>query len=196
MIAPSGAGKTNLLKLIKCFEKPTTGTIQCSVSNKDIVFLNQSIDNFDSITFAFYFKMSGLENQEEIQCLLDKFLLSSKKKQKINTLSNGEKKRLQTITAMLLKPKILLLDEPFSGLDEETIQLIIPFLIELSKSALVIISTHQEKETLPLDIILEVKRKKVTCKKKEKTSSSTNECSSAITAKGFKNFFFYLWKKH
>ena len=191
----SGSGKTTLLKLIKCFEKPTTGTIQCSVSNKDIVFLNQSIDNFDSITLAFYFKMLGLENQEEIQCLLDKFLLFSKKKQKINTLSNGEKKRLQIITAMLLKPKILLLDEPFSGLDEETIQLIIPSLIELSKSALVIISTHQEKETLPFDIILEVKRKKVTCIKNEKTSSSTNECSSAITAKGFKNFFFYLWKK-
>lgn len=192
----SGSGKTTIFKLIKHFEKPTTGEIRCSVSHQNIVFLNQSIDRFDSISLAFYFKMLGLNDEENIQRLLDYFLLSKKKQQKINTLSNGEKKRLQIITAILLKPKILLLDEPFSNLDEETIQLIIPTLIELSKSSLIIVSTHQEKESLPFQLILEVKRKRVTCINKENTKVDTNEVSpNHITSKGFKNFFFYLWKK-
>lgn len=192
----SGSGKTTILKLIKRFEKPTTGEILCSVSHQDIVFLNQSIDRFDSISLAFYFKMLGLNDEETIQHLLDYFLLSKKRQQKMNTLSNGEKKRLQVLTAILLKPKILLLDEPFSGLDEETIQLIIPTLVELSKSTLIIVSTHQEKESLPFQLILEVKRKRVTCINKENTKSNTNETSSNnITSNGFKNFFFYLWRK-
>ncbi len=191
----SGSGKTTILKMIKGFEIPTKGQIECTVPNQDIIFLNQSIDNFDSITLIFYFKMLGLDNEEEIQRLLDKFLLSSKKEQKINTLSNGEKKRLQIITAIFLKPKILLLDEPFSGLDETTIQLIIPSLVELSKSILVIISTHQEKENMPFQIILEVKRKKVTCVKKENINLTANEKVNKITSKGFQHFFFYLWKK-
>ena len=191
----SGSGKTTILKMIKEFEKPTKGKIECTVPNQDIIFLNQSIDNFDSITLIFYFKMLGLDNEEEIQRLLDKFLLSSKKEQKINTLSNGEKKRLQIITAIFLKPKILLLDEPFSGLDETTIQLIIPSLVELSKSILVIISTHQEKENMPFQIILEVKRKKVTFVKKENINLTANEKVNKITSKGFQHFFFYLWKK-
>lgn len=192
----SGSGKTTILKMIKGFEIPTKGQIECTVSNQDIVFLNQSIENFDSITLIFYFQMLGLDNEEEIQRLLNKFLLSSKKEQKINTLSNGEKKRLQIITAILLKPKVLLLDEPFSGLDEETIRLVIPSLEELSKSILVIISTHQEKESLPFQQVLEVKRKRVTCINKENTKVDTNEVSpNHITSKGFKNFFFYLWKK-
>ena len=191
----SGSGKTTILKMIKGFEIPTKGQIEYTVPNQDIIFLNQSIDNFDSITLIFYFKMIGLDNEEEIQRLLDKFLLSSKKEQKINTLSNGEKKRLQIITAIFLKPKILLLDEPFSGLDETTIQLIIPSLVELSKSILVIISTHQEKENMPFQIILEVKRKKVTCVKKENINLTANEKVNKITSKGFQHFFFYLWKK-
>lgn len=78
----SGSGKTTILKMIKGFEIPTKGQIECTVSNQDIVFLNQSIENFDSITLIFYFQMLGLDNEEEIQRLLNKFLLSSKKEQK------------------------------------------------------------------------------------------------------------------
>jgi len=86
-------------------------------------------------------------------------------------------------------------EQELDGLDEETIRLIIPSLVELSKSLLVIVSTHQEKETLPFQIILEVKRKKVTCVKKENINATSHKCTSEITPKGFKNFFFYLWKK-
>lgn len=191
----SGSGKTTILKMIKNFEKTTRGTIEIDVDQSEIIFLNQSLESFDHISLEFYFKILNLSDKlEEIKVLFEKCHLPFVLDQKINTLSNGEKKRLQLITAIAMEAKVLLMDEPFSGLDEESIRLIIPLIVDYAKRALVIVSTHQEKETIPFDIVLNLFKKQVTFERINEITEIQNTKKEKKKSSLF-SFYQYLFQK-
>ena len=119
ILGPSGCGKTTLLNIMANRET-YEGTIE-STSNFD--YLTQDFNLFD--------EMSVLDNlllvshdKELILQYLNEFSLSLEKDRKVKKLSNGEKKRVQFIRALLHKPGLILCDEPTAALDHENIVLL------------------------------------------------------------------------
>jgi ABC-2 type transport system ATP-binding protein len=82
--------------------------------------------------------------------LLDKFGISEYKDKKIKELSKGNQQKVQFITAILNNPKLLILDEPFSGLDPFNVELFKNEIIEMSKKGSIIIFSSHRMEHVEL----------------------------------------------
>lgn len=162
VLGKSGCGKSTLLNLIAGFEKPDEGIIK--LDDKEITsFRNSEAEAFlrDNVGFIFqrYNLIEDLSLFENLEIALSiknisdtsicdeylkKYGLFEKKKQKVSTLSGGEKQRLSLIRAIINSPKLILADEPTGALDLENSIKLMEELKEISKSALVICVTHSE----------------------------------------------------
>ena len=90
-----------------------------------------------------------IKRKEKVQELIVKFNLENKKNTIARSLSGGEKKRLSISMALLTRPDILLLDEPFSGLDPLSVETIREIIGDLQKNSISsIISDHNISSTL------------------------------------------------
>lgn len=130
---PSGAGKSTLLDLIAGFEKPMTGDLLLDGTsllplppeNRPISILFQSDNLFDHLTaaknlgFAFSKKHKASAAQS-IEDALAEVGLSGFANRKTANLSGGQKQRVALARTLLRNQPVLLLDEPFTGLDEAT----------------------------------------------------------------------------
>ena len=132
ILGPSGCGKTTLLRMIAGFEKPTTGSIV--IDGRDVtalppqrrgigmVFQNYALfphmDVFDNIAYGL---RARKESREIIRNDVDRVLstvdLMGKKHVAVPELSGGEQQRVAVARALVIKPSILLFDEPLSNLD-------------------------------------------------------------------------------
>lgn len=97
---------------------------------------------------AIYFgALKGMSNEkiiERLDYLLDKFGISEYKNKKIKELSKGNQQKIQFITSILNEPKLLILDEPFAGLDPFNIELFKEEILALSKKgSIIIFSSHR-----------------------------------------------------
>ncbi len=163
---PSGAGKTTLLKLVAGLIEPDSG--QVLVGNEIWVDTSSKINlspqkrkcGFVFQDYALFTNMNvqqqleyATKDQELIQGLLDFGRLEPFVKHKPAQLSGGQQQRLAILRALAIKPKLLLMDEPFSALDFKTKTTLIEELqILLDKNSIsTIIVTHnpQELESLP-----------------------------------------------
>lgn len=162
VLGKSGCGKSTLLNLIAGFEKPDEGTIK--LDDIEITsFRNSEAEAYlrDNVGFIFqrYNLIEDLSLFENLEIALSiknisdtsicdeylkKYGLFEKKKQKVSTLSGGEKQRLSLIRAIINSPKLILADEPTGALDLENSIKLMEELKEISKSALVICVTHSE----------------------------------------------------
>ena len=134
VVAPSGSGKSTLLRIVAGLLKPTTGTIilgdldithtpthQRSVG---MVFQDNQLfphlNVYDNVAFGL--KVSKM-NQRDIDArcheLLELVGLDDVTRQSVTTLSGGESKRVALARALAPSPRVLLLDEPLTGLDQE-----------------------------------------------------------------------------
>jgi len=169
LLGPNGAGKTTSFYMIVGLIKPNAGTIH--LDNEDItslpvykrarkgigylaqepsVFRNLSVeDNIRAVL-----EMSGFpveEQKERLETLLVEFGLSKIRKSKGIQLSGGERRRTEIARALALKPRFILLDEPFAGVDPiavEDIQNIVSHL--KSKNIGILITDHNVHETLSI----------------------------------------------
>lgn len=137
ILGPSGCGKTTLLNIMANRET-YEGTIE-STSNFD--YLTQDFNLFD--------EMSVLDNlllvshdKELILQYLNEFSLSLEKDRKVKKLSNGERKRVQFIRALLHKPGLILCDEPTAALDHENIVLLMEEMKKISEDVQIVMVTH------------------------------------------------------
>jgi len=133
IFGPNGAGKTTLLKLISTLLEPTGGSVFVSGFNvseepekarKEIGMLSHDSYLYGELTakenLHFFGKMYGIEGQElekRISQLLTDTGLLTKADERVSTFSRGMKQRLSIARALLHRPSLLLLDEPYTGLD-------------------------------------------------------------------------------
>jgi len=169
LLGPNGAGKTTSFYMIVGLIKPNGGTIH--LDDEDIttlpvykrarlgisylaqeasVFRNLSVeDNIRAVL-----EMSGFpkeEQRERLESLIGEFGLAKIRKSKGIQLSGGERRRTEIARALALKPKFILLDEPFAGVDPiavEDIQAIVSHLRD--KNIGILITDHNVHETLSI----------------------------------------------
>lgn len=180
IVGPSGCGKSTLLNLISGIIAPDTGKILVSTNDKtiDVAQMSQKQRDkfrFDNIGYIFQdYKLieefSIIDNLEllnlngkkykgeDFDNLLEKVQLKHKKKQKVKTLSGGEKQRVAIVRALIKKSNIVLADEPTESLNESLSHEIVELLIKLSKEQgkTVIMVTHDTSLTKYFDYTIEV----------------------------------------
>jgi lipooligosaccharide transport system ATP-binding protein len=178
-LGPNGAGKTTTVRMIYCFSPPTDGELTVSGLSvktqcrkiKEIVGVAPQEDNLDPdftviknlTVYARYFdipKDIALKRAEE---QLKFFQLEEKRDVPIMALSTGMKRRLIFARALLNQPKILLLDEPTTGLDPQARHLVWDEVRHLKKNQVtIILTTHYMDEAEVLcDRILIVDKGKI-----------------------------------
>ena len=169
LLGPNGAGKTTSFYMIVGLIKPDGGTIH--LENEDItklpvykrarkgigylaqeasVFRNLSVeDNIRAVL-----EMSGFpseEQKERLETLLVEFGLSKIRKSKGIQLSGGERRRTEIARALALKPKFILLDEPFAGVDPIAVEDIQAIVSQLrNKNIGILITDHNVHEPLSI----------------------------------------------
>lgn len=131
LIAPNGTGKTTLLQLIAGLLKPQSGTIdilaQPALKQWQLAKLAFLQDN--SVLYPYltgrdhlrYVQQNYQTSDQYLARLLDIVELTDFVDRKVKTYSLGQKQRLLITLALLMKPQVMLLDEPFNGLDPDTL---------------------------------------------------------------------------
>src|SRR6266852_7653391 len=135
MIGPSGCGKSTLIRLLAGFERPTSGTITIggkpvTEPGRDRLVLFQEtalfpwMTTYDNIMFGPRARMeAGAESRKKAEFLLDKVGLGAFRRRYPTQLSGGMQRRAELARAMINDPKVMILDEPFRGLDAMTKEL-------------------------------------------------------------------------
>lgn len=133
IFGPNGAGKTTLLKLISTLTTPTEGSVFVSGFNvveepekarREIGLLSHESYLYGELSakenLRFFGQMYGIKGQkleERISSILEDTGLVAKTDERVSTFSRGMKQRLSIARTLLHRPSILLLDEPYTGLD-------------------------------------------------------------------------------
>lgn len=157
LLGVNGAGKTTTFRMIINLLDKSDGTIlldgkpiDYSVTDK-IGFLTEERSLLLKLTVLeqaiFYGTLKGLDKktiEKRLDVLLERFKISEYKNRKIKELSKGNQQKVQFITAILHEPKLLILDEPFSGLDPINVEEFMKMINELKdKGTSIIFSSHR-----------------------------------------------------
>jgi lipooligosaccharide transport system ATP-binding protein len=169
-LGPNGAGKSTLMRILYgTAEREVRPETRVDVfgfdpvgRELDIKFLSGVVpqeNNLDEelnvaqnlLVYSKFYGMKRGEAEERIASLLEFFELSEKRKSKISELSGGMKRRLTIARALLHTPRLLILDEPTTGLDPQVRHLIWEKLRQLKKEGMtILLSTHYMDEAYQL----------------------------------------------
>jgi ABC-2 type transport system ATP-binding protein len=173
LLGPNGAGKTTLINSIVGLARPESGSVKVfgrdafqefrearrmiGVSPQEI-----NLDKFLTVEevllyHAGYYGVPKRKACERAEELLERFALAGKRKQRVNTLSGGMKRRMLFARALMHNPKILFLDEPTAGVDVELRYRLWEYIRELNRGGLtILLTTHylEEAEELCEEIAL------------------------------------------
>jgi lipopolysaccharide export system ATP-binding protein len=169
LLGPNGAGKTTTFYSLAGFIRPEEGSIV--VDGVDVTaepmyararlglgYLAQEPTVFKGLTVEENLRAvleravdGKLEQMRRVKGLLEEFGLWDLRRQKAWTLSGGEKRRLEVARAMIRDPKLILLDEPFVGIDPITVGELKAIIRKLVGQGIgVLITDHNVRETLPI----------------------------------------------
>lgn len=178
LLGPNGAGKTTLIRMITGIFFPDSGTIQLNGKNfnpsDDVIeigYMPEERGLYKKMKVgeqAMYLaQLKGLSKQEafaRVKEWFEKFEMQTWWNKKVDDLSKGMSQKLQFVTTVLHEPKLVILDEPFSGLDPVNTNLIKDEIFKLSqKGTTIIFSTHrmEQVEEICNHIILVNKGQKI-----------------------------------
>lgn len=150
ILAQSGRGKTTLLHLLAGLIKPISGNIYYPAGSEkkpsfSMVFQEDRLLEYESVLKNCKLVNDKLSD-ELAKETLKKAGLSQCTDKKISALSGGEKRRCAIVRALSADYDILLLDEPFTGLDGETKTVMMRLVKDFTKDKTMILVTHDEKE--------------------------------------------------
>ncbi len=169
LLGPNGAGKTTTFNMVVGLVRPDGGDVRFQNhavtrlamhqrARLGMGYLTQEPSVFRKLTVEQNIlailetcKMKRDERAMRLKYLLDELDLSKVAKSKAYTLSGGEKRRLEITRALVTTPKLLLLDEPFSGIDPITVFEVQKIVRQLKARGLgILITDHNARETLKL----------------------------------------------
>lgn len=155
VLGPNGAGKSTLLRLLAGLSAPTGGELELGVERAAIGFVGHEPLVYRELTALENLELYGRlyrvpERRERIGMLLERFGLWEARHQRVATYSQGMRQRLALSRALLHDPELLLLDEPFAGLDREGADLLDEELSELARSRTLVVSSHQPERVAAL----------------------------------------------
>ncbi len=157
LLGENGAGKTTTFRMIMGLLEPDKGSIlldgkkiDYSVTDK-IGFVTEERSLLTKLTvkeqILYYGALKGMNDIDIIKQLdywLQKFEIKSYENKKIKELSKGNQQKVQFISAIINKPKLLILDEPFTGLDPINVKMLKEAIYDLKKNGTsIIFSSHQ-----------------------------------------------------
>lgn len=157
LIGPNGAGKTTLLRILATLQRPSSGRFEImghdGTGEKDKIrevlllvahgsYLYDELNAEENIRFAL--GLRGIHpTDREIKFSLDRVGIGAFKDLKTRYFSMGMKRRLSIAKAILIRPKVLLLDEPYSSLDEGGMRMVNSYIREITQQgAAVLLTTH------------------------------------------------------
>jgi lipooligosaccharide transport system ATP-binding protein len=166
-LGPNGAGKTTTMKMLYCFILPDSGKLEVNGFDvvkdprrvKSILGVVHQEDSLDPdlsvkenlITYARYFDIQAKISRPRAEQLIEMMSLTDKSDTIIEELSGGMKRRLMIIRGLINNPRILILDEPTTGLDPQARHLVWQKLRALKKSGItIILTTHYMEEAAQL----------------------------------------------
>jgi lipopolysaccharide export system ATP-binding protein len=169
LLGPNGAGKTTTFNIVVGVVKPDEGQVSFDGRNitrlpmhkrarLGIGYLTQEPSIFRKLTVEENItailetcRLGRQERKIRLQYLLDELDMARLAKSKAYTLSGGEKRRLEITRALVTSPKLLLLDEPFSGVDPIAVYEVQKIIRRLKERGLgILITDHNVRETLKL----------------------------------------------
>ena len=169
LLGPNGAGKTTTFYSLAGFVTPEEGEILMDgvavtkapmyerarmglgyLAQEPTVFKGLTVE--ENLRAVLERKVAGkVEQMRRVKDLLDEFGLWDLRRQKAWTLSGGEKRRLEVARCMISDPKLILLDEPFVGIDPITVGELKAIIRKLVGRGIgVLITDHNVRETLPI----------------------------------------------
>lgn len=134
----SGRGKTTLLRMIAGLDNEYTGSIDA----EDAVLLFQEDRLVENMSVKSNLAMVT-DDESDIFVILKSLELEGEEKSIVSSLSGGMKRRVAVARVLLLKRKVYLFDEPFTGLDDETKKKTIEVIKERTKGATVVVVSHR-----------------------------------------------------
>jgi ABC-type multidrug transport system ATPase subunit len=155
LTGPNGSGKTTLLRLCAGLAAPTGGELEVAVERGAIGFLAHEPLVYRELTALENLDLYGRlyrvpERRERAGMLLERFGLWRVRNERAGSFSRGMLQRLALCRTLLHEPELLLLDEPYSALDEEGAALLDRELAELRPRATFLVSTHDPARLEPL----------------------------------------------
>ena len=150
---PSGCGKTTILRLLAGLEKPTEGTVD-GVGRVSMVFQEDRLlpwlTAMDNIT------LTGVSANAAREMLSALGLSETEMVAMPQNLSGGQQRRVALARALTADSDVLLLDEPFNGLDEDTWQSVVPLIMQYAAHKPVVLVTHirEQAEMLNAKIVM------------------------------------------
>jgi len=169
LLGPNGAGKTTVFKMSMGMVRPDHGQVELEgrpitrlpmykrarlglgyLSQEPSVFRRLTVEQ-NLVAIAETLPLSRGEREERIARLLERLELAPLRARRAETLSGGERRRLEIARALLTEPKILLLDEPFAGVDPIAVADIQEIVRQLRQRGIsVLLTDHNVRETLAI----------------------------------------------
>jgi ABC-2 type transport system ATP-binding protein len=157
LLGPNGAGKTTLIRMIMDILKPDSGSITLdgrpigAETKGQMAYLPEERGLYRNVkvldALSYYGQLKGMkvaDANQAARALLQRVGLQDSASQQVKALSKGMQQKVQLCTALIGDPRLLVLDEPFSGLDPINVQLFEDVLHERrAAGATVLLSTHQ-----------------------------------------------------
>ena len=157
LLGPNGAGKTSLIRILTQITQADSGTILFDgekLKEKhiyEIGYLPEERGLYKKMQIGeqllYFAQLKGLSNAEarkKVKYWVDKFEIKDWLNKKVEELSKGMQQKIQFIASVIHQPKLIILDEPFSGFDPQNAQLLVHEILKLrDEGSTIIFSTHR-----------------------------------------------------
>jgi heme exporter protein A len=172
IIGPNGSGKTTLLNIIAGLLPPSAGKLTVSSNGMQLSrsaaceitgMVAPDLSVYSELTaienLVFYARVAGIEaDAARIDRLLERAGLAQRRSDVVGVFSSGMKQRLKFLVALLKSPRILLLDEPGTNLDDAGRELIADIMTEQAANHILVVTTNDTSEVESMGNVLELDR--------------------------------------